>query len=445
MNQYLKSLWLTETVRLIEKDSGRFHDDDANRQARAIKASVSERIMTRAEILSEQHGLKRSQQEWLNSAKLSLFILFIIALFTGAGLAFSALSQNPVNLYWALLCLLGLHLVTLCLWLISCIFLPNESGSFLIHIWLWIAKKLSKKTTVSQVLPAFISLFNKQLRWLVGLVVNLLWTVILFSAFIILLTLLSTKHYSFEWQTTLLSADSVITVTHVLGQLPAILGFSLPNNDMIRASEQAMSNGEIRSAWAIWLLGIFIVYGIAVRLVLLIFCWLKWRIGCQSITLNLQYPQYQLLVNDLDVVAIKHIVDKEHHHNSVLHAENKQIYSTATNKMLVAIEIETNWLPPAEIEFLGFLNSHNERKAMLDFLQQHPAEKLLIAIDTNRSPDRGIINLIQSLATKSVHCRLWFINQGRQFSNWQESLSKLKMHQTDTAWLLKEDDNAKRN
>jgi len=440
MNQYLKSLWLTETVRLIETDQGRFHDDEANRQARVIKASVSERIMMRAEILSKQHGLKRSQQEWLNSAKLSFFILFILALFTGVGLAFSALAQNPINLYWALLCLLGLHLVTLCLWIISCIFLPNESGSFLIHTWLWLTKKLSKKKTVSQVLPAFIILFNKQLRWLIGLVVNLLWTVILFSAFIVLLTLLSTKHYSFEWQTTLLSVDSVITITHFLGELPAILGFSLPDSDMIRASEQAIANGEIRSAWAVWLLGIFIVYGIVVRLILFVFCWLKWLIGCQNITLNIQYPQYQLLINELDITAIKHIVDKDIHNDSSWNNDSKQIYKTATNNMLVAIDIEQNWLPPAQIEFLGFLNNSEKRKALLDFLQLHPAKKLLIAIDTDRSPDRGIINLIQSLSAKSAHCRLWFINKGRQINNWQESLVKLKIVQADTSWLIEGDD-----
>ncbi|WP_392561964.1 DUF2868 domain-containing protein [Orbus sturtevantii] len=445
MNQYLKSLWLTETVRLIEKDGARFDDDEANRQARSIKGDISARIIKRADILSEQHGLKKSQQEWLHSAKLSFFILFIIALFTGAGLAFSALANNPVNLYWALLCLLGFHFVTLCLWLISCIFLPNESGSFFIHLWLWLAKKIAKKSTASQVLPAFITVFNKQLRWLIGLIVNLLWSVILFSALIVLVALLSTKNYSFEWQTTLLSADAVITITHFLGELPTMLGFSLPDNDTIRASEQAMVNGEIRSAWAVWLLGIFIVYGVAIRLILFIFCGMKWRFGCQNISLSIQYPQYQLLINELDIAPIKYIVDQDGSSDTLLCDQNKQIVKTSANTALVAIDIEPNWSPPNHINFLGFLNSNEQRKAVLDFLQQHPANKLLIAIDTDRSPDRGIINLIQLLAVKAADCRIWFINQGRQLNNWQESLSKLKIVLADTSWLLDEGDNAKRN
>jgi len=49
------------------------------------------------------------------------------------------------------------------------------------------------------------------------------------------------------------------------------------------------------------------------------------------------------------------------------------------------------------------------------------------------------------LSTKTAHCRLWFINKGRQINNWQESLNKLKIAQADTSWLIEEDDNAKGN
>lgn len=436
MNQYLKSLWLTETVRLIEKESGRFSDDDANRQASTIDGDLSERIIKRAAVISASNGLKDAQSDWLNSVKVSMIILCFISLFTGAGLAFSALAQNPVNLYWALLCLLGIHFVTLCLWVISCLFLPNESGSIFIQAWLWLAKKLSRKTTISQLLPAFITLFGKQIRWLVGLIVNLFWSVILFSALVILVILLSTKHYSFEWQTTLLSADAIISITRLLGEIPSLLGFSLPNVDMIRSSEQALSSGEIRSAWAIWLLGVFIVYGIAVRMMLLIFCWLKWTIACQRLTLNTQYPEYQRLINDLEPIPLKSITDKERNHQYLGTAFEQFAHVVGHKKLLVAIDVENSWLIPTQIEFLGFLNNSEQRSNILNFLQHNPAEKLLIAIDTNRSPDRGMINLINGLMQKSTQTKLWFINHGRQYNNWLESLQKLNIEQTDSTWLL---------
>ncbi|RKS87236.1 uncharacterized protein DUF2868 [Orbus hercynius] len=435
MNQYLKSLWLTETVRLIEHNNGRFRDDEANRQARALNAPLDERIIMRAEIISEQHELTRAQAHWLNSVKLSMIILLIVAVFTGSGLALGALAYNPVNLYWALLCLLGVHLVTLCLWILSSVFLPNESGSLFIHLWLWLAKKLSQKTTTTQILPAFITLFSRQIRWLVGLIVNVLWTVILCAALIVLVGLLSTKNYSFEWQTTLLSAESVITLTRLLGELPAALGFSLPDTEMIRASEQAITNGEIRSAWAVWLLGIFIVYGVAVRAILCIFCWVKWRISCNSISLNLQYPEYQMLSHDLEPTSIKSVIDAQADWQ-VSRSKAAALFRSGGKNMLVAIDIETHWQSPENIDFIGFVNNHKQRETVLDLLQQQPAEKLLIAIDSDRTPDRGMIHLIQTLASKSSQTKVWFINQGRQWNNWQENLASLNIEQANSRWLL---------
>lgn len=443
MNQHLKSLWLTETVRLIEKENGRFQDDEVNRLVRSNKASLSERIVHRADMISEQYGLKQIQSSWLASAKLSIAILCILALFIGSGLAFSALAHNPVNLYWALLCLLGIHFVTLLLWLISCVFISNESGSLLIHIWLWLTTKLSQKKTVSQLLPAFIALFSKQIRWLIGGIVNLFWSVMLFSAFIILIILLSTQNYSFVWQTTLLTPDSVIKITHFLGWLPSVLGFTLPDTEMVRISQNAVNEAEIRSAWAIWLLGIFVVYGLAVRIILLVFCWLKWLSGSQNITLNLQNQQYQSLANELQPIAVKSIIDVESPTIDRTHFVNNQKsqHVVGCKHLLIAIDVEQNWSSPENIEFLGFLNNNQQRKAILDFLQLQPAEKLLIAVDTDRSPDRGMLNLIKSLIQKSTHSKLWFINQGRQFTNWQECLADLDLEQATPTWLLNGDKN----
>ncbi|MCO6548665.1 MAG: DUF2868 domain-containing protein, partial [Gilliamella sp.] len=86
---------------------------------------------------------------------------------------------------------------------------------------------------------------------------------------------------------------------------------------------------------------------------------------------------------------------------------------------------------PKTVSFLGFLNTREQRSKTLDYLQLTPAKKLLIAIDTDRTPDRGVLNFINQLINKSQQTRIWFINQGKQYHNWQ-SLS-LKLAQPD--WL----------
>lgn len=436
MNQHIKSLWLTETIRLIEQDSGTFQDDEANRQAKMLNSSIRNKLIKRAEILAEQNGLPEIQHQYLKASKFSFIILCCFAIITGAGLAFSALSQNPVNLYWALFSLLGIHFITLILWAISFFFMPNDSGSFLVQIWSWLIKKFLKQH-VEQLPQAFMILFGRKIRWLVGFIANLLWLIILLSALIFLMILLTTQHYSFEWQSTLLSRDSVVYITQLLGHFPALLGFSLPDVETIRISDQASTDSSIRSAWAIWLLGIFIVYGIFIRLMLVIICGLKWGIGCQQMSLNLHHPEYQYLLDRLQNSAEKVVIDREINQKN---APNDFSTLIGKDNFLVAIDIEENWLPPEEAgQFLGFLNSAQQRKNILDYLQQNPAKKLLIAIDPDRAPDRGIMNLLKTLMSKSNQSKIWFIHStGRQMANWQSAMQSLSLDSTELVWLLED-------
>lgn len=436
----IKSLWLAEAIRLIEKESGRFADGEANRQAKMATGSLSDRIMIRAAVIAKQNGLLAALDLLLHAIKFSLAILLIIAMAMGVTLALGVLNQNPVNLYFALISLLGLHFITLLIWLFSSLCLPSGSGSLFIYCWLYLAKKLSQKQTIKQLIPAFITLFGHRIRWLVGFIVNLLWSVILSTALVVLLILFSTKYYSFEWKTTLLSSDNVITVTHYLGALPALLGFSMPSDAIIRVSEQAVNASDVRSAWAIWLLGVFVVYGVLVRLTLMVFCGIKWWQSCRQIQLNPNQSDYQLLRHDIEPIT-KQIVDYDTIGRS---AEDLTFRKTVFNNQssqhsaspehhafLVAIDIEEQWTPPVNVPFLGFLNTGAEREQILDYLQVNPVQKLLIAIDTDRAPDRGIVNFITVLFQKAAQSRFWFINQGKQLKNWQA----LALPLADPSWL----------
>lgn len=432
MRDKLESLWLTETIHLIESESGRFADQDINRQVRSRQISPIDRIVMRADMLAKQNGLYTIVKRLLRSAKISFFLLLIVSVFLGASLAFSALSQNPVNLYWALFSLLGVHLITLFIWLCSFFFLSNFGGSLLIHCWLWLAKKLYQKKTVEQLIPAFVKLFGARIRWLIGFVLNLFWTVILTSALLLLLVLFSTQHYSFEWKTTLLSSDTIIHLTHYLGFLPSLLGFDIPNADVIKMSEHALSAGEIRSAWAVWLLGVFIVYGLAVRFLCMVFCGINWLISRGKIELDMDDPDYQILANQLQPLTTQ-IEDEDQKGHSQWRLASKQI-EQGNGAFLVAVDIQENWRPPENVRFSGFLNTRDSRTRMLDYLQLSPAKKLLIAIDTDRSPDRGLLNFINQLMNKSQQCRIWFINQGKQYHNWQS----LSLMQADPVWLTED-------
>lgn len=430
MREELKSLWLTETIRLIEKDSGRFADQDINRQVRASQTSLASRIVMRAVMLSKSNGLFSAQKVLLNAVKISFILLLLLSVILGSSLAIGALSQNPVNLYWALFSLLGVHLITLFIWLGSFFFFNNVGGSLLVYCWLWLAKKFSQKKTVQQLIPAFVSLFGGRVRWLIGFVLNLFWTIILSTALLVLLVLLSTQHYSFEWKTTLLSSDVIVHLTHYLGLLPAKLGFPIPSDNIIRYSEQALSEGEVRSSWAAWLLGVFIVYGLCVRFLCMLFCGINWQISCRRIKLDIDQPDFKLLTNELQPLLVN-IEDEDKLGNKLQWRSFAHQIEEGEGRFLVAIDISEDWNPPDSISFLGFLNTREQRRKILDYLQLTPAQKLLIAIDTDRAPDRGILNLLNLLMNKSQQTRIWFINQGKQFDNWQA----LSLQLAQPKWL----------
>ncbi|OCG46023.1 hypothetical protein A9G28_10940 [Gilliamella sp. Fer1-1] len=433
MREELKSLWITQTIHLIENESGRFADQDINRQVRAMQTSLTNRIVMRAVMLSKENGLLSAQKTLLRAAKLSFIILFFLSTIFGATLAFGALSQDPINLYWAIFSLLGVHLVTLCIWLLSFFFFSNLGGSLLVYCWLWLTKKFSQKKTVQQLIPAFVELFGVRIRWLIGFVLNLFWTLILSSALLVLVVLFSTQHYRFEWKTTLLSSDAIINLTHYLGWLPSFIGFTIPNNDIIRLSEQALNASDARSAWAIWLLGIFCVYGLIIRLLCMVICGLNWIISCRQIKLNTQTACYQLLANDLQPLLVN-VEDADSKGKDKVSRLTNHFIEDGQGAFLVAIDIQEDWSPPGSVTFLGFLNTREQRRNILDYLQLSPAKKLLIAIDTDRTPDRGMLNLINQLMNKSQQNRIWFINQGKQLNNWQV----LSLQSATPTWLNEE-------
>ena len=107
----LQRLWLTETVRLREEHAGPLDDQEANRRARSSGGDLTQRLEHRALWLAERDGLLSALHHWLQGARLAVLVLAVLAVISGAGLAFAALGngQTPVNVFWALGSLLCLN------------------------------------------------------------------------------------------------------------------------------------------------------------------------------------------------------------------------------------------------------------------------------------------------------------------------------------------------
>lgn len=448
----LQRLWLCEALRLREEHAGPLEDSEANRHAQQATSDLSARIEARALWLANRDGLLHAQQHWLQGARLALSLLVLLALLSGAGLALGALGdgQRPVNVFWALGSLLGLHLLLLLGWLLGLLLGGKQAGA-LGRLWLWLSEKLARDARAAQLAPALLLMLQRQglNRWLLGLLVHGLWLVALLSALLLTLVLLATRRYGFAWETTLLGSDTFVSLTHALGAIPALMGFAVPSAEIIRASgDAALPIEAARHAWAGWLLGVLLVFGILPRLLLALFCLWRWQAGQKHLQLDLSLPGYSLLRERLQPSSERlGVCDAA---PAQLHQpEAGQTVRDSQGALLVAIELDPqrNWPPtlPKGVADAGVIDSREQRKQLLDQLSRFPPARLLIACDPRRSPDRGSLALLGELARTASATRIWLLPpppgealDSARLGDWHRALEHLQLSYSDSAsfsWL----------
>ncbi|MCQ4311480.1 DUF2868 domain-containing protein [Pseudomonas stutzeri] len=435
----LDRLWLTEAVRLREEHAGPLDDDEANRQARAQGGELAELIEFRALWLARRGGLIDALRHWRQGARLAGFALVLLALLTGAGLALAALGDGvqPVNVFWALGSLLGLNLLTLLGWLLGFV-LAGDSGGALGRLWLWLSEKLARDARAMQLAPALLVVLEQRRigRCLLGMGVHGLWLLAMVSALLTLLALLATRRYGFVWETTILGEGTFINLTQALGMLPSLLGFSVPDIDQIRASG-TLNNGfeSARQSWAGWLVGVSLIYGLLPRLLLALFCLWRWRRGRALLRLDLQLPAYRLLRERLQPPSER---------LGISDAAPEQLYSPSIGThldgsegaVLVAIELDPShpWPPklPTGIADAGVLDDREQRRRLLEQLTRFPPQRLAIACDPRRSPDRGTLALIGELSRCAAESRVWLLQppagealDSHRLQDWKQALDSL--------------------
>lgn len=446
----LQNLWLTETIRLREEHAGPLDDLEANRLARAAGGDLPSRIARRALWLAERDGLTAALKHWLQGARLALVLLMIFAVLSGAGLAFAALGQTPVNVFWALGSLLGINLILLLSWALGLIF-AGEHGATLGRLWLWLSEKFARDAKAAQLPPALLLLLQRKKlnRWALGALVNGLWLLAMLSALILLLTLMATRRYGFVWETTILGADTFIHVTQALGYLPSLLGFNVPTEEMIRASGAgALDIESARQAWATWLVGVLVVYGVLPRLLLALFCLWRWNSGKAALRLDLNLPGYAQLRERLMPTSERLGVNDPE--PAQLHRIESNVGELASEgALLVAIELDEQrpWPPalPRNVSNAGILDSRESRHKLLEQLSRFPPARLAIACDPRRSPDRGSLALIAELARNAGATRIWLLQappgealDGQRLGDWHAALQQLDLPFADCApmnWL----------
>lgn len=448
----LDKRWLTEAVRLREEHAGPLEDQEANRHARQQGGDLAARIEARALFLAYRDGMTTALQHWKQGARLALLALLLLAILSGAGLAFAALGDGlrPVNVFWALGSLLGLNLLMLLGWAAG-LALSGEHGASLGRLWLWLSERFARDAKAVHLAPALLVLLQRQRlnRWLLGLLVHSLWLAAMLSALTLLLVLLATRRYGFVWETTLLAPEPFITLTQTLGALPSLLGFAVPDEGMIRASGDTQLAVDIaRQAWASWLLGVVLVYGLLPRLLLAGLCLWRWYQGRRRLALDLSLPGYAQL-RDALMPRSERIGVQDTAPEALPQFQAGQLETGSSGALLVGLELDDQrpW-PPAlakGVTDAGVLDSRESRNRLLEQLSRFPPARLAIACDPRRSPDRGSLALLAELARNAGATRIWLLQaapgqvlDAERLGDWHEALDRLGLPHADSApmnWL----------
>lgn len=491
VQQYL----LTEWVRVIEqhvvdKESlPSFFGNHPDKATETLRDKVNpnfndvERLHKRAQIIDRDGILTRileSNQYRLQMVRrIALFVWFVLGCLTTYGL----MEHTNINFFLILIGVLGVNTVMLLMWCSTTFLLPlfksltsqnkrvktQQNDNLILQTIL--KSKLTndvhnqdfneeERKTLSTTLNQVYSMHWKQpyIVWYRHAFMHKLALMALLGMCVAMLFLLVVRQYHFNWQSTLLSNETLEALIGSLGWLPSIVGFDVPTMEAIAAARNGvLNNGHSHAAasfsgsWAGLLLGSLICYGIVPRLMVWIGCTLRcsyigWQnkartqlqaptshktSNCLEINVKQQYYQNiihawqttktksQIVDGDADYrpddVIMSNSFDATAEQPLVLNIQEQVTLNIVDTKedisqdevaawaiLLEAVDKQTNWhhnVLAQEWLDCGIITSRHDVTNFQQRLHESPIPiQLLVGVRANVVPDRGLMRIIGKLA-----------------------------------------------
>ncbi|NQW83531.1 MAG: DUF2868 domain-containing protein [Alcaligenaceae bacterium] len=409
---FLKESWLCEALRLKETQWGQLDDRAASLRA-AREPNAARQIAERAKLLGETSGVALALGRVQSGLWVALIVLLAIAVLVGGSAVSAALGagRHPVNVVSAIVVLLGVNLFSLTLWLLNLI-IGVGSGGWLAQGWQWLVRKLATGPELALAGQAWWSIWQQAggLRWVLSSVTHACWLVASLTMLVVLSFTLSMRHFSFAWETTLLSADSFVALTQFLGAAPQWFGFAIPDSETVRASGHLSTNSvQAQALWASWLMGAVVCYGVMPRALLLLASLAMVARAYPRTQPQLNSPYYQALVAKMWPAALPP--------EGLVPLQIKPRYppalkgvNSATPAMMTGIELESAWPPlglGGAIVPTVMIDSRDSRNMALSHVALLNPRRLVIACDARHTPDRGTLRLITELSSYASKTLVW--------------------------------------
>lgn len=417
-----KDYCLAESLRVKEATWGPIEDAAETRRSIAGGGGFAQRLVQRARLIAQREGLTVYYDRMQQAAAAGLPLLMLLACITGASAAYGVLGGNgSINVLTTVSALLALNVLSLLVWCLS-LWWPGRTdaggSSALGRLWLWLTKRFVRGPEAGLILGAGVSVLNRQglTRWVFGAVSHLLWFCATLAALLALLWAFSARRYGFSWETTLLAPQHFVSLVHGLGSIPGLLGFGLPDSELILRSDGLQQlSAEDQRLWSGWVLGCIVTYGLLPRLLALVLCGARLVLGLHRMHIDASMPGFaehrDRLMPNTEPVGI----------DAAAPADRVETIQPAVilpdlnaPTLVVGVELarNTSWPPPvlpAAWDVVGVVDSRAQRQQLLQRLQLKQAAHLVLVCDAQQTPDRGVIAWLSELRAYGEHCSVVLI------------------------------------
>ena len=340
-------------------------------------------------------------------------ISFVAAAILGVLAAVNAVGESgSLNIYWLLVVLLGFNLLSILLWVVGITFnmqrLSTGVAAQLVSWWPYRNKENDATKSLASRAWWQSCLTGRVGKWRFSVLTHKFWLTYLVSGLVMLILLMIARQYNFIWGTTLLSENSLPALTQRLAIPMEYLGFIAPDLNQIAASRIGVGeqDGETRTAWASFLLGAFLVYGVLPRLILLGISILMQGWAERSFKLDLYLPYYIDLRQRLMSVAVKaRVIDADPHPKVAVGQPvmlpKVDIKAIPSKAQAIGIELDKHIVWPDSVTVCGNIinqQSHDEAVKAVKKIKT----PLLIGVAMHRLPDRGVQRMVKELVEIST-------------------------------------------
>lgn len=418
---------LAEAVRVHEEGRGAIlNEPEADRAGRSAGGGLEPRIVARAGATSVAGGLRQALAQLRGATVAAVIIAAVAAALAGATaarLALGTMAGEPVNFFWVMGSLLGVHTLALLAWIVVIAARPGDAVTGLLGgVALALGRRLNRMLhrgplhVAAAQAAAGVFAGGPIGRWLVSSISHLLWLAFLVGGLVMVLLLLSTRQYSFAWETTILSAPTYVSLTRVLATLPDLLGFATPDADQVAASRWTGTGIEAlaaREAWAGLLAGAIVTYGVVPRAAALLIAVAACRRACRRYRLDLRQIGFaRLEARVMPVADTIGVVDQAPPAPAEDAADGAVLAPPIAAEGPVAVlglEIEppaSGWPPSVDgVRWLdlGFVDDRTDRRRVVERLTAAlpPPRAVVVVCALTATPDRGTAGFVQTLQTQS--------------------------------------------